>query len=89
MLRDRLVSEIAGLQSQDSAAAWAREALPLKNTLTAVRCKVGGNRICSEAIRFFAGKRPKTVTPEFACHDCSGCYDCRAPMQRLLPNRSE
>ena len=34
-LRDRLVKEIAGLELQDSAAAWAREALPLKNTLTA------------------------------------------------------
>ena len=34
-LRDRLVKEIAGLESPDSAAAWAREALPLKNTLTA------------------------------------------------------
>ena len=34
-LRDRLVKAIAGLESQDSAAAWAREALPLKNTLTA------------------------------------------------------
>jgi hypothetical protein len=34
-LRDRLISEIAGLELQDSAAAWAREALPLKNTLTA------------------------------------------------------
>src|ERR1700730_2096438 len=34
-LRDRLVKEIAGLESQDRAAAWAREALPLKNTLTA------------------------------------------------------
>src|SRR6202048_2850085 len=34
-LRDRLVKEIAGLESQDSATAWAREALPLKNTLTA------------------------------------------------------
>jgi hypothetical protein len=35
VLRDRLVTDIAGLQSQDAAAAWAREALPLKNTLTA------------------------------------------------------
>src|ERR1700736_1899057 len=33
-LRDRLISEIAGLQSQDIAVAWAREALSLKNTLT-------------------------------------------------------
>jgi ERF superfamily len=34
-LRDRLISEIAGLRSQDIGTAWAREALPLKNTLTA------------------------------------------------------
>ena len=39
-LRDRLVKEIAGLQSQDSAAAWAREALPLKNTLTAADARL-------------------------------------------------
>src|SRR6202048_2268868 len=32
-LRDRLVKEIAGLESQDSAAACARGALPLQNTL--------------------------------------------------------
>src|SRR6202047_506726 len=35
VLRDRLVKEIAGLESQDSAAAWGREALPIKNTITA------------------------------------------------------
>jgi hypothetical protein len=40
------------------------------------RCKNGGNRICPEAIRFFAGKRPRTVAPEFASNDCSGCYAC-------------
>jgi ERF superfamily len=34
-LRDRLLSEIAGLASQDSATTWAGEALPAKNTLTA------------------------------------------------------
>jgi hypothetical protein len=39
-LRDRLISEIAGLQSQDSAATWAREALPLKNTLTAADARL-------------------------------------------------
>src|SRR5271166_4028989 len=32
-LRDRMLSEIAGLQSQDSATSWARHSLPLKNTL--------------------------------------------------------
>src|ERR1700719_2253379 len=39
-LRDRLVKEIAGLESPDSAAAWAREALPLKNTLTAADARL-------------------------------------------------
>src|SRR2546430_8942215 len=39
-LRDRLLSEIAGLASQDSAATWAGEALPAKNTLTAGDAKL-------------------------------------------------
>jgi hypothetical protein len=39
-LRDRLLSEIAGLASQDSATAWAGEALPAKNTLTAGDAKL-------------------------------------------------
>src|SRR5262249_39775531 len=34
-LRDRLLSEISALTSQGSATAWAGEALPAKNTLTA------------------------------------------------------
>ena len=33
-LRDRLVGEIAGLQSQESATSWARRALAAKNRLT-------------------------------------------------------
>jgi hypothetical protein len=32
-LRDQLVREIAGLNSADAAAEWARSALPAKNTL--------------------------------------------------------
>jgi hypothetical protein len=39
-VRDRLLSEIAGLPSQDSAATWAGEALPAKNTLTAGDAKL-------------------------------------------------
>jgi hypothetical protein len=39
-LRDRLLSEVAGLTSQDSATSWAREALPSKNTLTAADAKM-------------------------------------------------
>ncbi len=34
-LRDRLVAELAGLQSADEAASWAHRSLPAKNTLTA------------------------------------------------------
>src|ERR1700719_2367041 len=34
-LRDRLIHEVTGLGSQDSATAWAKKAIPLKNTLTA------------------------------------------------------
>jgi len=39
-LRDRLLGEIAGLASQDSAATWAGDALPAKNTLTAGDAKL-------------------------------------------------
>jgi hypothetical protein len=39
-LRDRLISEIASLDAQDSAAAWAKEALPRKNTLTATDARM-------------------------------------------------
>src|SRR5438128_3273222 len=39
-LRDRLLSEIAGLASQGSATTWAGEALPAKNTLTAGDAKL-------------------------------------------------
>jgi hypothetical protein len=40
LFRDRLLSEIAGLASQDSAATWAGEALPAKNTLTTADAKL-------------------------------------------------
>jgi hypothetical protein len=39
-LRDRLLGEIAALSSQDGATAWAREALPTKNSLTAADAKL-------------------------------------------------
>jgi hypothetical protein len=39
-LRDRLLSEVAGLASQDCATSWVREALPSKNTLTAADAKL-------------------------------------------------
>jgi ERF superfamily len=39
-LRDGLLSEISRLASQDSAATWAGEALPAKNTLTMADAKL-------------------------------------------------
>src|SRR6202045_2384259 len=39
-LRDRLLGEIADLQSEDSATTWAREALPGKNRLSAADAKL-------------------------------------------------
>jgi hypothetical protein len=39
-LRNRLLSEISGLASQDSATTWAGEALPAKNTLTTADAKL-------------------------------------------------
>jgi hypothetical protein len=39
-LRDRLLGEIADLQSEDSATKWAREALPAKNRLTVADAKL-------------------------------------------------
>jgi hypothetical protein len=39
-LRDRLLSEVAGLASQESATSWAREALASKNSLTATDAKM-------------------------------------------------
>jgi hypothetical protein len=39
-LRERLLTEIAGLTSQDSATTWAGEALSAKNTLTAGDAKL-------------------------------------------------
>jgi hypothetical protein len=39
-LRDRLLSEIAGLGSPESATSWARAALAAKNSLTAADAKV-------------------------------------------------
>ena len=39
-LRDRLLGEVAGLQSADAAASWAREGLTAKNSLAAADAKL-------------------------------------------------
>lgn len=40
VLRDRLLGEIAELQSADEAASWAHRSLPAKNTLTAADARL-------------------------------------------------
>jgi hypothetical protein len=52
------VSEIAGLKSQDSAAAWAREALPLKNTLTATDARLVETAFALKQSAFSLGNAP-------------------------------
>jgi hypothetical protein len=60
LLRDRLVSEIARLKSQDSAAAWAREALPLKNTLTATDARLVETAFALKQSAFSLGNAPES-----------------------------
>src|ERR1700730_12119120 len=60
-LRDRLVSEIAGLTSQDSAAAWARKALPLKNTLTAADARLVETAFALKQSAFTLGNAPERL----------------------------
>jgi len=60
-LRDRLLSEIAGLASQDSAATWAGEALSAKNTLTAGDAKLVENLFEQKLSDLSA--LPETVRP--------------------------
>ena len=58
-LRDRLVKEIAGLESQDTAAAWAQEALPLKNTLTATDARLVETAFALKQSAFSLGNAPE------------------------------
>ena len=59
VLRDRLVSEIAGLTSQGSAVAWAREALPLKNTLTGTDARMVETAFALKQSAFSLGNAPE------------------------------
>jgi hypothetical protein len=60
-LRDRLVKEIAGLESPDSAAAWAREALPLKNTLAAADARLVETAFALKQSAFTLGNAPERL----------------------------
>jgi hypothetical protein len=59
-LRERLLGEIAALQSLESATTWAREALPAKNKLTAADAKVLEDAFEQRLAGF---SPPETATP--------------------------
>jgi hypothetical protein len=61
-LRDRLLSEIAGLASRDSATTWAGEALPAKNTLNAGDAKLLEGAF-EQKISQLLALAPETVEP--------------------------
>jgi hypothetical protein len=59
-LRDRLLGEIAGLQSQESATSWAQRALAAKNRLIAADAKLLEDAFEQKLSEFLA---PQTTEP--------------------------
>jgi ERF superfamily len=65
-LRDQLVVELAGLGSQEEAAAWAQRALVAKNTLTTADSNLVEAAFASKLAGFADdgfNKRPQTAAP--------------------------
>jgi hypothetical protein len=58
--RDRLLGEVAALQSQDRATTWALEALPAKNKLAAADAKILEDAFEQRRAEFSS---PETATP--------------------------
>ena len=86
VLRDRLVSEIARLESARQRGGLGAGSPSAQEHAHGNRCKNGGNRICLEAIRFFVGNRLRTVAPEVCLPQLQQLLRLQDPMQRLLPN---
>ena len=87
-LRDRLVSEIAGLAIAGQRGRLGQGSPSSQEHAHRSRCKIGGNRICPEAIRFLAITRRRTVAAgsarRYACGSrcASGSQSsrcCRTP----------
>ena len=57
-LRESLVEQIAGINSEDEAAAWAHRNLPAKNTLTAADAKIVEERFQARLSRIRDGRDP-------------------------------
>ena len=79
-LRDRLLGEVAGLQSADDAASWARDGITAKNSLAAADAKLVEEAFAlrlSECSQSAPAEPPtipgmaeiQTITPEQAAHD--------------------
>jgi len=66
-LRDRLVAEVAGLQSVDAAAAWVQRSLPAKNTLTAPDSQIVEATFATKVATFDEADKP-TETQLVANH---------------------
>jgi len=66
-LRDRLVAEVAGLQSVDEAAAWVQRSLPAKNTLTAPDSQIVEATFATKVATFDEADKP-TETQLVANH---------------------
>ena len=90
-LRDRLVREIAGLESQDSAAAWAREALPLKNTLTAADARLVETAFALKQSAFSLSHGGEPSPQDLLDTSCDGRYGsgsrCRSCCRTPQPKR--
>ena len=62
-LRERLVAEVAGLQSVDEAAAWAHRSLPAKNTLTEVDAQIVEATFATKIATFDEADKPTENQP--------------------------
>jgi hypothetical protein len=71
-LRDRLLSEIAAIQSQDSATSWAREALAAKNRLTAADAKLLEDTFEQKLSEFLASKSTEAPAVESSSTSVAG-----------------
>src|SRR6478752_3568456 len=57
-LRKSLIQQMAGITSEDEAAAWAHRNLPAKNTLTAADAKMVEERFQARLSRILDGRHP-------------------------------
>ena len=72
-LRDRLLGEVAALQSTDAAAVWARDGIMAKNSLTAADAKVVEGAFQVRLSEFSRSEQIKAPP---------GCCNCSTPSYR-------